>query len=169
MKIRHLIIAIYLGWNVNIQLHRNVIIYKILRYPCKLFYVFNGACCLRIISSGVDICGIETCEILYPFSKLNIWAANYRPEEKRDVSTHGIFAFMRAFEPREMVEHNLLWFQIHNNFNHLDKLLLDVKCYKFVDICTHATKWNPTYLGNFWADGYKLDIITRICFAMIIW
>ena len=53
---------------------------------------------------------------------------------------HGIFAFMRAFEPSEMIKYNLLRLEIHNNFNHLDKLLLDVKCYKFVDICTHATK-----------------------------
>ena len=105
----------------------------------KCFMVLNSSS-YRIISSGVDICGIETCEILYPFSKLNIWAANYRSKEKRDVSTHGIFAFMRGFEPSEMVKHNLLQLQIHNNFNHLDKLLLDVKCYKFVDICTHATK-----------------------------
>ena len=49
---------------------------------------------------------------------------------------------MRAFEPSEMVKYNLLRLQIHNNFNHLDKLLLDVKCYKFVDISTHATKIN---------------------------
>lgn len=49
---------------------------------------------------------------------------------------------MRAFEPSEMVKYNLLRLQIHNNFNHLDKLLLDVKCYKFVHISTHTTKIN---------------------------
>ena len=52
---------------------------------------------------------------------------------------------MRGFEPSEMVKHNLLQLQIHNNFNHLDKLLSDVKCYKFVDICTHATNKPNTF------------------------